>query len=226
MTGAIFNCRWPNRPDKPADRVLKTAGNLNNLIGLPLSLLPAVDHRALILEMGMNSPGEIARLARIGDPDICCITNVHQAHLEGLGSIEGVAAAKGELFDQSRPESIHVVNFDDKHIVRLSDKYSSRKVGFAVSEQGVDRGAEVWAEKVTTDDNGNLSFTLHIGALSRDLTIRVPGLHNVSNCCAAAAISQAAGIYFATIVAGLEQFRSSSKRMERLTSPLGLKLLQ
>ncbi len=226
MTGAIFNYRWPNRPDRPADRVLKTAGNLNNLIGLPLSLLPvSVHHRALILEMGMNSPGEIARLARIGDPDICCITNVHQAHLEGLGSIEGVAAAKGELFDQSRPESIHVVNFDDKHIVRLSDKYSSRKVGFAVSEQGVARGAEVWAEKVTTDDNGNLSFTLHIGALSRDLTIRVPGLHNVSNCCAAAAISQAAGIDFATIVAGLEQFRSSSKRMERLTSPLGLKIL-
>ena len=97
--------------------------------------------------MGMNNPGEIARLAKIGDPDICCITNVHQAHLEGLGSIEGVAAAKGELFDQSRPESIHVVNFDDEHIVSLSEKYSRKTVSFAATDQGVARGAEVWAER-------------------------------------------------------------------------------
>ncbi|MGI9536118.1 MAG: UDP-N-acetylmuramoyl-tripeptide--D-alanyl-D-alanine ligase, partial [Desulfocapsaceae bacterium] len=226
MTGAIFNNRWPDRLDRPSGRVLKTAGNFNNLIGLPLSLLPvSVHHRALVLEMGMNSPGEIAELARIGDPDICCITNVHQAHLEGLGSIEGVASAKGELFEQSRPESVHVVNFDDEHIVRLSEKYSRSKIGFAVSAEGVARGAEVRAENVAADDNGHLSFTLHIGEQSRDLTIRVPGLHNVSNCCAAAAIARAAGIDFASIISGLEQFRSSSNRMERLTSPLGLKIL-
>ena len=226
MAGAIFDSRWPDRSDRPSDRVLRTAGNFNNLVGLPLSLLPvSVYHRVLVLEMGMNSPGEIARLARIGDPDICCITNVHQAHLEGLGSLEGVAAAKGELFEQSRPDSVHVVNLDDDHIVRLSERFSSTTVSFAATAEGVARGPDVWAENIAADENGHLSFILHVGEASRELTIQVPGLHNGSNCCAAAAIAHAAGIDFETIVSGLERFRSSSKRMERLTSPAGLKIL-
>ena len=83
MAAAIFSVRWPDRADQPTGRVLKTMGNFNNLVGLPLSLLPvSVHHRVLVLEMGMNRPGEIARLTRIGDPDICCITNVQPAHLE------------------------------------------------------------------------------------------------------------------------------------------------
>ena len=226
MVGTIFSCHWPDRPDRPPGRVLKTAGNFNNLIGLPLSLLPvSVYHRALVLEMGMNRPGEIGRLAWIGDPDISCITNVQPAHLEGLGSIEGVAAAKGELFEQSRSDSIHVVNLDDEHIVRLSERFSDTVVGFATSDRGAARGAKVWAEKIRTDDRGNLQFTLHVGEMRGDLYLQVPGLHNVSNCCAAAAIAHAAGIDFFTIVAGLEQFRSSSKRMEPLTSPRGLRIL-
>ncbi len=226
MAGSIFSCRWPDRPDRPEGRVLKTAGNLNNLIGLPLSLLPvSVHHRVLVLEMGMNRPGEIARLARIGDPDICCITNVQPAHLEGLGSIEGVAAAKGELFEQSRPDSVHVINFDDDHIIRLSERFSTSVIGFAASSQGVARGAAVWAENLRADDNGHLRFTLHVGEASRDLFLQVPGLHNAANCCAAAAIAHGAGIDLSTIVAGLERFRSSSKRMEPLTSPMGLRIL-
>ena len=173
----------------------------------------------------MNRPGEIARLARIGDPDISCITNVQPAHLEGLGSIEGVAAAKGELFEQSRPDSVHVVNFDDDLITKLSERFSTTVIGFAASSQGVARGAAVWAENIRADDNGHLRFTLHVGEASRDLFLQVPGVHNAANCCAAAAIAHAAGIDLSTIVAGLEQFRSSSKRMEPLTSPMGLRIL-
>lgn len=226
MAAVIFKRRWPDRPDRPPGRVLKTEGNFNNLIGLPLSLLPvSVQHRVLVLEMGMNSPGEIARLAAIGDPDICCITNVHQAHLEGLGSIAGVAAAKGELFAQSRPDSIHVVNLDDEHVVELSLKFSNNTVGYGVTESGLSRNPEVWAEDIVADDNGHLSLVLHVGQAHRRLTLRVPGLHNSSNCCAAAAIAHAAGIDFMDIVEGLENFRGSSKRMERLTSPGGLKIL-
>jgi murE/murF fusion protein len=226
MAAAIFSVRWPDRADKPTGRVLKTVGNFNNLIGLPLSLLPvSVQHRVLVLEMGMNSPGEIARLAHIGDPDICCITNVQPAHLEGLGSIEGVAAAKGELFERSRPESVHVVNLDDEHVVGLSQRYSTHVIGFAVTSQGADRETVVWAENVAADDDGHLSFTLHVGKQRSELYLHTPGLHNVANCCAAAAIAHAAGIDFPTIVAGLEQFRASAKRMERLTTAQGLKVL-
>jgi murE/murF fusion protein len=201
-------------------------GNFNNLIGLPLSLLPvSIQHRILVLEMGMNSPGEIARLAQISDPDICCITNVQPAHLEGLGSIEGVAAAKGELFKHSRTESVHVVNLDDEHIVGLSRRYSTNIIGFAVTDHGAGRETVVWADNVAADADGHLNFTLHVGKHSTQLYLHTPGLHNVSNCCAAAAIAHAAGIDFETIVAGLEQFRAASKRMERLTSPKGLKIL-
>ncbi len=226
MTAVIFSCRWPDRDDQPSGRVLRTVGNFNNLIGLPLSLLPvSVHHRVLVLEMGMNCPGEIARLAEIGDPDICCITNVHQAHLEGLGTIEGVAAAKGELFEKSRPDAVHVINCDDEHIVRLGEKFSSDTVGFAVTEQGLRRKPEVWAETVTADENGHLNFILHVGASSAELVVQAPGLHNTTNSCAAAAIAHAAGIDFETILAGLKQFRPSANRMERLTSPAGLKIL-
>ena len=226
MAAAIFSVRWPDRADRPTGRVLKTMGNFNNLIGLPLSLLPvSVQHRVLVLEMGMNSPGEIARLAQISDPDICCITNVQPAHLEGLGSIEGVAAAKGELFERSRADSVHVVNLDDEHIVGLSKRYSKNVIGFAVTSKEAGRKTMVWAENVAADEDGHLNFTLHIGKQSAKLYLHTPGLHNVSNCCAAAAIAHAADIDFETIVAGLEQFRASSQRMERLTSPKGLKIL-
>ena len=99
MTAAILQRHWPAGPDNPEDCVLKTVGNYNNLIGMPLSLLPlGVKHRAAVMEMGMNRPGELARLAEIAEPDISCITNIYAAHLEGLHSLEGVARAKEELF--------------------------------------------------------------------------------------------------------------------------------
>ncbi len=226
MSAAILSCRWPNRQDRPRDRVLKTAGNFNNLIGLPLSLLPvSLHHRALVLEMGMNQPGEIGRLTDIADPDICCITNVHQAHLEGLGSIEGVAAAKGEIFDRSRADSVKIINFDDPHILELAEKIGGRQIGFGVTSEGLSRNPEVWAEKIAADESGNLSFILHVGNRQQPVVIDSPGLHNASNCCAAAAIAHAAGTDFDTIVEGLTQFRSASNRMERLTSPQGLRIL-
>ncbi len=225
MTAAIFEQRWPDRPDRAQGRVLKTQGNFNNLIGLPLSLLPvSAHHRGLVLEMGMNRPGEIARLTEIADPDICCITNVHKAHLAGLGSIEGVAAAKGELFAKSRADAFAVVNLDDEHIVRLA-RNNNFTIGFAVTRTGLARNPQIWAEEIKSKANGDLSFMLHVADLSRAVQVRAPGLHNAANACAAAAISHAAGIDFDTIVAGLENFRSSANRMERLRSPDGLNIL-
>ncbi|MCW5199014.1 UDP-N-acetylmuramoyl-L-alanyl-D-glutamate--2,6-diaminopimelate ligase, partial [Desulfobulbus sp. F3] len=100
--------------------VLKTQGNFNNLIGMPFSLLPVeAGHRAAVLEMGMNHPGEIARLVASAEPDIACITNVQAAHLEGLGSIEGVAKAKGELFAGMRPDTVSVINLDDPQVRKM-----------------------------------------------------------------------------------------------------------
>src|SRR5262249_11180935 len=105
----------PSNPRTLGPSVLKTHANENNLIGLPLTLLRlAGDEAVAVLEMGMNAAGEIARLTAIANPDIGLITNVGPAHLEGLGSVAGVAAAKGELIDGLRPNATAVVNMDDE----------------------------------------------------------------------------------------------------------------
>jgi murE/murF fusion protein len=226
MTAAICAEHWPDGNDQPANRVLKTGGNYNNLIGLPLTLLPVSAHHAgVVLEMGMNRPGEIGRLTEIADPDIGCIINVHGAHLEGLGTIEGVAKAKGELFEQTSENAIHVINCDDELVVGRGRQQRQRTVGFAVTEQGRQRDPEVWAEKIISDARGHLFFTLHVEDRQAAVTIHAPGLHNGSNACGAAAICHAAGIGFDTIVRGLESFRSTVNRMESLQTPSGFNLL-
>src|SRR5512141_2599098 len=109
------------------DRVLATQGNLNNLIGVPLTIFGLGPvHAAAVIEMGMNVPGEIARLAEIAAPTAGLITCVAEAHLEGLGSIEGVAAAKGELFAGLGPSAVAIVNADDANIVREAARFSGR----------------------------------------------------------------------------------------------------
>ncbi|HZK13277.1 MAG TPA: Mur ligase family protein, partial [Desulfobaccales bacterium] len=134
MTAAIFAQHWP----APSDQVLKTSGNFNNLVGLPLSLLPiGPGQKAVILEMGMNRPGEIDRLARIADPDIACIVNVHAAHLEGLHSLEGVARAKEELFAASNEGTTLVINLDDPHVRACAAKYQQKKVCYAAGAEGL-----------------------------------------------------------------------------------------
>ncbi|CAG0909319.1 unnamed protein product, partial [Cyprideis torosa] len=116
MVAAIFSVHYPDVPSSPVGRVLKTRGNFNNLVGLPLSLLPLeLKHRVAVLEMGMNQKGEMARLATMADPDISCIVNVHDAHLEGLGNRAGVAREKGQLFGKTKENGVLVVNLDDEH---------------------------------------------------------------------------------------------------------------
>ncbi len=227
MSASIFSRYWPEQADQPPYRVLKTLGNFNNLIGLPLSLLPAsVGQKGIILEMGMNQPGEIERLTEIADPDIGCITNVHGAHLEGLGTIENVAQAKAELFAGSRKGCIHVVNLDDQRIVAHSKKYPDHKqVTYGVSDSAIAKHPDVWATDMVPDREGNMSFVLHIGSLQAAVKLQAPGLHNCSNSCAAAAIAHSAGIDLPYIVAGLETFTSTANRMESMRTTMGLNVL-
>ena len=208
------------------DPLLKTKGNFNNLVGLPLSLLPLeAGHRLAILEMGMNAPGEIARLVAIADPDIGCINNVHPAHLLGLGSIKGVAAAKGELFAGMRPEAVRVVNYDDPHVRAQAKQSGGRQIGFAVTAAGRKHQPLVWATRLENLGERGMRFTLHIGPWRARITVPVHGSHNVSNCSAAAAIAHAAGINPATIVKGLQGYAAVDKRMVVSTLPGGLRLV-
>ncbi|MDA8160930.1 MAG: UDP-N-acetylmuramoyl-L-alanyl-D-glutamate--2,6-diaminopimelate ligase [Desulfobacteraceae bacterium] len=197
---------------------LKTQGNFNNLIGLPLSLLPVEPrHRFAVLEMGMNRPGEIARLAKIADPDAACINNVQPAHLAGLGSIEGVARAKGELFAGCRSTTTLAVNLEDPWVRRLAKGLPNPQIGF-----GFRAGAEVRATHVRPRGREGLAFTLHLGGAARRMQLKVIGRHNVLNALAAASLSLAAGAELEQIVAGLEAFRPGENRLghRRLASGL------
>jgi len=187
--------------------VLKTHGNLNNLIGVPLTLLGlAGGERHAVIEMGMNAPGEIRRLTEIADPDVGVITNVGPAHLEGLGSIEGVARAKGELFAHMRPTATAVANAEDLHVAALGDAFAGRVVRF-----GAD--GEVTADRVTCDARGVASFRLHLGATRVDVELQIPGRHNVMNALAAAAAAWVVGIAPDAILAGLRAAAPVGSRM-------------
>ena len=228
MVFSILVRMWPEGPDHPADCVLKTKGNFNNLIGLPLSLLPLdVGHRAAVLEMGMNQPGELRRLGTIADPDISCITNIHGAHLLGLESIEGVARAKEELFAVSRDSATLVVNLDDIRIRDLSTRYPNHKITFAVYGESENHQPDIWASNIimTGVAGGGITFTMHHRTESIKIHLAIAGEHNVANALCAAAIGIAAGAGLEDVAAGLADFRPPDKRMEILRASSGFTII-
>ncbi|MFN2427410.1 MAG: UDP-N-acetylmuramoyl-tripeptide--D-alanyl-D-alanine ligase, partial [Candidatus Binatia bacterium] len=188
-------------------RVLATQGNLNNLIGVPLTLFGlAPAHSAAVIEMGMNAPGEIARLTEISAPTVGLITCVAEAHLEGLGSIEGVARAKGELFAGLPPSAIAVVNADDENVVREASRFAGRRLTFGSA------GA-VAADDVRCDRIDSSTFDLVYDAERERVELPLGGRHNVQNALGAAAAALAAGVLLPTIARGLSAMKPPPMRM-------------
>jgi UDP-N-acetylmuramoyl-tripeptide--D-alanyl-D-alanine ligase len=184
-------------------RVLKTEGNLNNLIGLPLMLLklsPA--HEVAVLEMGMNVVGEIARLKEIAEPQISLITNVGRAHLEFLGSLEGVARAKGELWEGLKKEDWIAVNADDPRVAGLASSANCRKMTFGTREKADIRGGKVEAE-----GGRGLRFFLAMDGKELPVHLAAFGRHNVSNALGAASLAAILGMGIEAIAAGLERYQ-------------------
>jgi UDP-N-acetylmuramoyl-tripeptide--D-alanyl-D-alanine ligase len=192
----------------PHDAVLKTKGNENNLIGLPLTLLRLAGNEAVaVLEMGMNARGEIARLTEIATPDVGVVTNVGPAHLEGLGSIEGVARAKGELFATMKENTTIAVNMDDEWVVRIAAGFRGRRIEFG-------QGREVSAQAVRDFGFDGVAFDLHVGDRHALVRLHMSGAHNVPNAMAAAAVAHGLGLDLSTIHAGLEAAVAPSMRMQ------------
>ena len=225
MTGAVCS-RFYETGDPAPQAVLKTRGNFNNLIGLPLTLLRLdAEHRVAILEMGMNQSGEIARLTEIAGPDIGCINNIQEAHLLGLGTIDGVAAAKGELYQGMNRDGILIVNGDDPLVVRQARRHTGPKISYAITPAGRRREPEVRVTRITGLGEKGSRITLHVGAWKERFLLPTPGMHNVVNAAAAAAIAHAAGIDSESIVAGLAGFTNIDKRMEFSRVPGGLRVV-
>lgn len=192
-------------------RVHKTQGNLNNLIGLPLTLLGlGPEHTACVVEMGMSALGEIARLTEIAAPELGLVTNVGPAHLGPLGSLANIAQAKTELFRGLDPSATALVNLDDPWLALWADRLECRVVTFGSQEAAMVRCGDVSAL------GGRLAFSLWLpGEDPIRVRLAAPGRHNVMNACAAAAAALVMGQDGAAIREGLEAFAPVKGRLEQ-----------
>lgn len=186
---------------------LKTEGNFNNLIGVPLTLFRLkAEHRWAVIEMGMSALGEIARLTRLARPNIGIITNIGPAHLDTLHGIDGVARAKGELFADLPAGGTAIVNADDRRTLGLPVANGVRRVLF-----GENKEAQVRAEDIRLHGR-EAAFRLCLPEKATLVRLRVPGRHNVHNALAAAAAAWALGVEPALIARGLARYRPIAGR--------------
>lgn len=201
--------------------VCRTEGNLNNLIGLPLTLFTLYEgHKSAVLEMGTNRPGEIARLTDIAVPTVAVITNVGPAHLEGLGNMEGVFREKTDLFRHTPEGGTVVINNDDPLLKTYREDRGLRRVTF-----GLDAGGEVTASKVTWHGKQGVAFTLSVGEETTEVFMSVVGRHQLMNALAAVASTWSSGANVDEICKGLQAFRPVSGRMEIKTLSNGAVLI-
>jgi UDP-N-acetylmuramoyl-tripeptide--D-alanyl-D-alanine ligase len=190
--------------------ILKTKGNLNNLIGLPLTLLTLTEkERVVVLEMGMNVPGEIRRLTEIAEPDVGLITNIQEVHLEGMESLERLKEEKGELFRKMRRDGTILVNQDDPRVVDLASDYPGQKITF-----GIEHPAEVMAKEIRLEGAEGTFFTLILEGEAMEIHLRLLGRHFIPNALSAIAVACLFGVEVKQVKEALENFKSIPMRME------------
>jgi len=204
-----------------AGQTLATRGNLNNHLGVPLTLLRLEPgHRFAVIEIGANHPGEITALAAIARPAIALVTNAGDEHLEGFGDLAGVARAEGEMFAALPAAGVAVINADD----RFHEMWRHMARGARQLHFGIESAAELRA----TGLQGRIEsgafvtvFTLVIDAEQARVRLNLAGRHNVMNALAAAAAAHAAGVSLALIVAGLERVSPVTGRLQLKAGPRG-----
>jgi UDP-N-acetylmuramoyl-tripeptide--D-alanyl-D-alanine ligase len=189
-------------------RVLKTEGNFNNLVGLPMTLLRLRRRdKVAVVELGTNHPGEIQRLAEIADPDFGIITSVAAAHLEGLNSLAGVAREKGALYRNIRAGGAIAVNLDDERVRQLAARFPGKKITYG-------KGGAVRARSWRVRDASGVELALQVGRARANVQLRYLGRHNVANALGATALTLAAGVKLDAVRRGLGRAKPFSMRMQ------------
>ncbi|TEW54926.1 UDP-N-acetylmuramoyl-tripeptide--D-alanyl-D-alanine ligase [Psychromonas sp. RZ22] len=214
-----------------ANKVLATAGNFNNDIGLPLTLLRLeTQHEFAVVELGANHIGEIAYTSGLAQPDVALVNNIMPAHLEGFGSLEGVAKAKAEIWSNLNTSGIAVVNLDASFAEDFVKQLQNKKqcfLGFSSQENKQNFiNADVFASNIQFNELGKASFTLnikHADVVEKiDVTLNLPGQHNVSNALAASTMAFALGCSLLDIQQGLNTLQQVAGRVN--STELSLKL--
>ena len=195
--------------------VLKTQGNFNNEVGLPLTVLSIRDeHQVAVLEMGISDFGEMHRLSQIARPDVCVITNIGQCHLENLGSREGILKAKSEIFDFMNPEGDIFVNGDDDMLFGAEPKTTKKPVHF-----GMNPANEIYASDVMNKGLLGSSAVIHMGMNVFPVEIPLPGSHMVYNALAAVAVGNCLGLTKEEIKAGIGAVEAVGGRSHVIALP-------
>jgi UDP-N-acetylmuramoyl-tripeptide--D-alanyl-D-alanine ligase len=203
MLAAIF------RKHANETAVLATRGNLNNEIGLPLTLLGLRHlHRWCAIELGMNHKGEIAYLAGIAQPTVALVNNAQREHLEFMNSVDEVAAENASLYEALAADGIAVINADDGQAAFFRSRAGKRRT----VEFGLDHGAAVTGRYQL--ERLSSAIRLRTPAGEADAKLAIPGIHNVRNALAAAACAHAVGITASTIAQGLTAFRPYTGRLQ------------
>jgi UDP-N-acetylmuramoyl-tripeptide--D-alanyl-D-alanine ligase len=201
-------------------RVLSSPGTNNNLIGVPLAVLGlGEDHQVAVLELGMSAAGEIRRLSQICQPDVGVITNIGAAHLEFLGSLQGVAAAKAEMIEFLGGERTCILNGDDPHLLALMEKIPGKSITYGLSSR-----RDLFGSGVVSGKEGT-KFQMVYGDERTWVHLPLWGTHNVYNALAAAAAGIACGLTLREIEAGLSLAFQPSMRLERVLLPGEIVLL-
>ncbi len=190
-------------------KVLKTQGNYNNEIGLPLTVLNLKDEEAMVLEMGMNSFGEISVLTHIAKPDIAVITNIGTAHIGMLGSRENILKAKLEILEGLNPKGTVIINYDND----LLNKWYEEQKQYNVITYGLQNGSNILGKNVILEENGSKCDAI-IDRTSYKVSIPVGGEHFVSNSLCALAVAKALNVPIEKALHGIEEFELTKKRME------------
>lgn len=204
-----------------AMRVVATAGNRNNELGVPLTVLEAGSEcDVLVVEMGMRGAGQIARLCEIARPGFGLVTNVGVTHIELLGSQDAVASAKGELVEAIPADGAVFLNGDDAYSAMLAEKAAAPVIYYGLSDT-----AHITARDIELDEMSRPSFVLQTEQGDVDVTLPVPGRHNVYNALAAAAVALRLAVPLERIAEGLAAVTISSMRMETFVSASGVTVI-
>ncbi|MDO8526807.1 MAG: UDP-N-acetylmuramoyl-tripeptide--D-alanyl-D-alanine ligase, partial [Deltaproteobacteria bacterium] len=212
MTASILQARW---------KILKTEGNFNNLIGLPLTLNHLnASHQAMVLEMGMNDFGEIRRLTEIAEPTVGAVTNAAAAHLEKLESVEKVAEAKAELYDTMNKNGVAVYNAEDLWLSKKVAAFSGKKISF-----GMGQASDVRFEHMECSGFDSMELKLSVQGKHLEAKLKTTGIHNVMNAMTACAVACGLGLPLEAMKEGLENFKPLKMRFEQIQLANGVRLV-
>ncbi len=215
MIAALLARRW---------KVLKSPGNLNNHYGLPLALLALEPHHEFaVMELAMSAAGEIARLAKLAEPQIGVITNVAPVHLQFFDSVDAIARAKRELIDYLalRPDPVTaVLNHDDSRVRKFADGFKGRVVTF-----GFEQGADYRAAEIAPGNSAGSKFRVVGPSWNEEFVLPLPGRHNIQNALAALAVASELELCVKEAQIALAEFQNLHQRGEILTLPGGITIL-